>query len=107
MLATKDTFTWVHKYIFPGGLIPSVEAIERACGATDLRLAEDFAFGQHYAATLRLWEERFLEVWPRIEGIGFDEAFRRMWQFYLAYSRAGFASGYLDVRQLVLRKEGR
>jgi cyclopropane-fatty-acyl-phospholipid synthase len=104
MLATRDTFTWVHKYIFPGGLIPSVEAIERACAATGLRLREDFRFGRHYAETLRLWEERFLEAWPRIETLGFDETFRRMWQFYLAYSRAGFASGYLDVRHLVLHK---
>jgi predicted NAD/FAD-binding protein/cyclopropane fatty-acyl-phospholipid synthase-like methyltransferase/DUF1365 family protein len=104
MLATRDTFTWVHKYIFPGGLIPSVEAIERACAATALRLREDFRFGRHYAETLRLWEERFLDAWPRIEPLGFDETFRRMWQFYLAYSRAGFASGYLDVRHLVLHK---
>ena len=104
MLATRDTFTWVHKYIFPGGLIPSVEAVDRACETTNLRLFEDFPFGLHYAETLRLWEERFLEAWPRIEGLGFDEAFRRMWHFYLAYSRAGFASGYLDVRHLVLDK---
>ncbi|GAB3587377.1 DUF1365 family protein [Calidifontibacter terrae] len=102
--ATRSTYTWVQKYIFPGGQIPSVEAIERSVADTDLTLAEDFAMGAHYAQTLRLWEERFVAAGDQVAGLGFDETFRRMWRFYLAYSRAGFASGYLDVQQLVFRK---
>lgn len=106
MKATASTYTWVHKYIFPGGQIPSVEAIEDAAADTGLGLAEDFAMGPHYAQTLRLWEERFLAAKDEVAALGFDETFRRMWRFYLAYSRAGFASGYLDVRQLLFTKEG-
>ncbi len=104
MRATASTYTWVHKYIFPGGQIPSVEAIERSLTGTDLALVEDFRMGDHYAQTLRLWEERFLAADDAVAALGFDETFRRMWRFYLAYSRAGFASGYLDVRQLLLHK---
>lgn len=103
MHATRDTYTWVHKYIFPGGLIPSLEEIERRSAASGLALVDDLRIGAHYAQTLRLWEERFLNHWPQIQQLGFDDTFRRMWQFYLAYSRAGFASGYLDVQQLVLQ----
>lgn len=58
--------------------------------------------GDHYAATLRLWEERFLEMSREVGELGFDAVFHRMWLFYLCYSRAGFQSGYLDVQQIVL-----
>ena len=105
MLASRDTFTWIHKYIFPGGLIPSVTAIEQNVFAhTSMRVTDRFAFGQHYAETLRLWRERFESRADEVEALGFDETFRRMWSLYLAYSEAGFSSGYLDVHQLVLEK---
>ena len=60
----------------------------------------------HYARTLHLWRERFNEQWPRIRQLGFDETFRRMWEFYLAYCEAGFRAGYLDVHQLGLARRG-
>jgi cyclopropane-fatty-acyl-phospholipid synthase len=105
MVASRDTFTWIHKYIFPGGLIPSVTAIEQNVFAhTSLRVTDTFAFGRHYAETLRLWRERFEGRADEVEALGFDETFRRMWSLYLAYSEAGFASGYLDVHQFVLEK---
>jgi cyclopropane-fatty-acyl-phospholipid synthase len=104
VLATRDTFTWVHKYIFPGGQIPSIEAIESAGRAAGLGIEEDFRFGAHYDHTLRLWQEQFTAHVDQVRALGFDDTFVRMWEFYLAYSRAGFASGYLDVRQLVLVK---
>ena len=105
MEASRETFTWIHKYIFPGGLIPSVTAIEQAVfQSTSLRVTDRFAFGQHYAETLRLWRERFEARTEEVEALGFDETFRRMWSLYLAYSEAGFSSGYLDVHQLVLQK---
>ncbi|WP_374118524.1 class I SAM-dependent methyltransferase [Streptomyces sp. 8L] len=107
MLATKDTYTWVHKYIFPGGVIPSVEAIETISrDLTDLRPVRMDGYGAHYAETLRLWRERFAERTPEVDALGFDRTFRRMWTFYLAYSEAGFRSGYLDVRQIVLARTG-
>ncbi|MFF4631171.1 class I SAM-dependent methyltransferase [Streptomyces griseorubiginosus] len=106
MLASRDTFTWIHKYVFPGGLIPSTEAIEHtARDHTALRLARRDAFGAHYAETLRLWRERFSERADEVAALGFDETFRRLWTFYLAYSEAGFRSGYLDVQQYLFTKE--
>ncbi|WP_219816704.1 class I SAM-dependent methyltransferase [Arthrobacter sp. ZGTC131] len=103
MLATRNAYTWVHKYIFPGGFLPSVRAIEGVTEQhTTLRVRERRGMGDHYAATLRLWEERFLVRSREVGELGFDEVFQRMWLFYLCYSRAGFQSGYLDVQQIVL-----
>jgi cyclopropane-fatty-acyl-phospholipid synthase len=100
MLATEDSYTWIHKYIFPGGLIPSIPELEHAAGTAGLRLAARRDFGLDYARTLRTWRHRFEENWPRIAALGFDEVFHRTWRFYLAYCEAGFASGYLGVSQL-------
>ncbi|MEE1745031.1 MULTISPECIES: class I SAM-dependent methyltransferase [unclassified Streptomyces] len=106
MLATRDTHTWIQKYIFPGGLIPSTQAIEETAHEhTSLTAARRDGFGAHYAETLRLWRERFTERTDDIAALGFDETFRRLWTFYLAYSEAGFRSGYLDVQQYLLTKE--
>jgi cyclopropane-fatty-acyl-phospholipid synthase len=102
MLATRTTYTWMQKYIFPGGLLPSVEALEEAMSPTSLRLAGQTALGPDYARTLRLWRDRFEAA--DIESLGFDAVFQRMWRFYLAYSEAGFRSGYLNVRQLLLER---
>lgn len=105
MQATKYTYTWINKYIFPGGFLPSTEAIiDVSREQTTLRVSERLSFGQHYAETLRLWDERFLSSLDRVHSLGFDEVFDRMWHFYLEYSRAGFRSGYLDVQQLVLER---
>jgi cyclopropane-fatty-acyl-phospholipid synthase len=100
MLATRHSYTWIHKYIFPGGLCPSVTSIETCVGRyTGLRIDRRRPLGVHYAQTLRQWRQRFLAAWPQIAGLGFDETFRRMWEFYLAYSEAGFRGGYLNVWQ--------
>ncbi|WP_406056391.1 class I SAM-dependent methyltransferase [Kribbella sp. NBC_00889] len=107
MLATRNSFSWIQKYIFPGGLIPSRRAIEESLASTGLRIVADDRFGPHYAETLRRWRRRFDEQWPRIRTLGFDENFRRMWELYLAYSEAGFASGCLDVGQLQLARSAR
>ncbi|WP_244208240.1 SAM-dependent methyltransferase [Arthrobacter oryzae] len=103
LMATRTSYTWVHKYIFPGGVIPSVRAIEDITGKqTGLRVRERLAMGEHYAQTLRLWEERFMARADEVGAMGFDAVFQRMWLFYLCYSRAGFETGYLDVQQIVL-----
>jgi cyclopropane-fatty-acyl-phospholipid synthase len=105
MLATRNTYSWIHKYIFPGGLLPSVTAIEHVLGRhTSLRLSQAHHIGPHYAHTLRLWRERFLDNWTAVEALGFDETFRRMWEYYLAYCEAGFASGYLDDAILTMER---
>ena len=104
-LATRRSFSWIQKYIFPGGIIPSLQAVDDALAAhTTLRVTRQRELRPHYARTLRLWRERFLHQWPRIHAQGFDETFRRMWEFYLAYSEAGFRSGYLGVSQLQMTR---
>jgi cyclopropane-fatty-acyl-phospholipid synthase len=106
MLATRYTYTWINKYIFPGGFLPSTEAlIDVAHRHTSLRVVDRLSFGAHYAETLRLWDLRFLARLDHVGRLGFDEVFARMWHFYLEYSRAGFRSGYLDVQQLLLERE--
>jgi cyclopropane-fatty-acyl-phospholipid synthase len=105
-LATRNSFGWIQKYIFPGGLIPSLTVIrEVSTRHTSLRVSNVHAFGPHYAETLRRWRRRFDEQWPAITALGFDETFRRMWEFYLAYCEAGFRTGYLDVAHLTLTRQ--
>jgi cyclopropane-fatty-acyl-phospholipid synthase len=105
VLATKDTYTWIRKYIFPGGQLASVAGIERTVAAhTSLRVSDRYSFNHHYAETLRRWRSVFEQRAAQIEALGFDETFRRMWSLYLAYSEAGFRTGYLDVQQMTLTK---
>jgi len=104
MMAARYTHTWVLKYIFPGGLIPSVTAIERGAALAGLRVAGRRDFGAHYGQTLRVWREGFCAAQPEIGRLGFDETFRRMWLLYLCYAEAGFRSRYLDVAQFLLVK---
>ena len=104
-LATRRSFSWIQKHIFPGGIIPSLRAVDDALTAhTTLRVTRQRELRPHYARTLRRWRERFLGQWPHIQAQGFDEDFRRTWEFYLAYSEAGFRSGYLGVSQLQLTR---
>ncbi|WP_232665562.1 SAM-dependent methyltransferase [Pseudonocardia sp. TRM90224] len=103
MLAARHDYSWIHKYVFPGGLIPSVTAIEENVAAhTGLRIVERRSLGPDYAHTLAHWRRTFLDRWDDVAVLGFDETFRRMWEFYLAYSEAGFRVGYLDAFQLSL-----
>ncbi|GAB2822413.1 SAM-dependent methyltransferase [Lentzea nigeriaca] len=103
MIASKASYTWVHKYIFPGGLIPSVRSIEESVrDHTRLRIVETRSFGHDYAETLKRWRHAFLTRWDEVKQLGFDDTFRRMWEFYLAYSEAGFRVGYLGVQQFAM-----
>lgn len=108
MLASRNTRTWIQKYIFPGGLLPSTRAIfditERHNG---LHTIDMTSLRPHYAETLRLWREQFIRQRDTLPHLGFDEVFERMWTFYLAYSEAGFRSGYLDAYQWTFAREGR
>jgi cyclopropane-fatty-acyl-phospholipid synthase len=107
LLATKHSYGWIQKHIFPGGLIPSLQAINETTEAgTSLTMTGVDAFGADYAETLRRWRQTFLARWPEVQALGFDETFRRKWEFYLAYCEAGFATGYLDVAQVRLERGG-
>ena len=101
LLETRNGYTWVHKYVFPGGILPSLTAIDEVLAAgTSLRVQESRRLGLSYVPTLEQWRHRFNANLPKIAELGFDDTFVRMWNFYLAYSQAGFAAEYLDDYQL-------
>lgn len=95
--AYRDSADFIQTYIFPGGLLPSPERLRRQIGKADLRLEQEQTFAPDYVDTLREWRHRFIEQWPRIHALGFDERFRRMWLYYLAYCESGFRHGRIDV----------
>lgn len=88
---------FVQRYIFPGGMLPTVTAIKEEVHRAGLDLQAAESFGASYALTLAAWRERFERSWPVIELLGFDQVFKRMWEYYLAYCEAGFRAGALDV----------
>jgi cyclopropane-fatty-acyl-phospholipid synthase len=107
LLATKGSYTWIHKYVFPGGILPSLHAINEVLSAhTTLRIMSCAALGRDYARTLHSWLTKFRANANRVAALGFDEQFRRMWEFYLAYCQAGFEAGYINVHQLALERIG-
>ncbi len=95
---------FVQKYIFPGGMLGAPEAVQREITAAGLQLAGTLRFGKDYSRTLRAWYERFNCRWDEIAQLGFDERFRRMWNFYLTSCAACFAAETTDVCQLTLRR---
>ncbi len=107
LMASRRSWTWIHKYIFPGGLLLSERVIDEVCANhTSLRVVDRLHMSASYAETLRQWRERFTVRADEVEALGFDATFRRMWTFYLAYCEAGFRAGYLDVAQLTLSRDG-
>ncbi|KUO62821.1 MAG: hypothetical protein APF80_03795 [Alphaproteobacteria bacterium BRH_c36] len=88
---------FIQRYIFPGGMLPSVGIMRRQAQAHGLTVEVVRQFGGSYAETLRAWRRNFLEAWPQIEAMGFDERFRRLWIYYLTYCEVGFDSGLIDV----------
>ena len=95
---------FIQRYIFPGGMLPSEAALKSQLREAGLRHDGVQYFGHDYARTLRLWSQRFNEAWPDILPMGFDEPFRRMWNFYLSYCEAGFISGRINVGQFQLSR---
>ncbi len=95
---------WIQQYIFPGGVLPSLAAIERAIGRTELLITDVVDIGEHYAPTLRAWRTRFLEQLEEVRSQGFDERFVRMWEYYLAISEAGFSVGMTQDLQIAFQK---
>ncbi len=105
MLRTAHSHSWILKYIFPGGILPSLRAVDEVLAEhTSLRVTDDLSFGQHYAETLKRWRARFDANWDDIAPHGFDERFRTMWEFYLGYCEAGFRVDYIGVHQLQMKR---
>ncbi|MGI8399235.1 class I SAM-dependent methyltransferase [Agrobacterium deltaense] len=88
---------FIQKYVFPGGFLPSNTALEKAVDKTGLKLTDKELFGQSYALTLAEWRQRFHARWQAISLLGFDDRFRRLWDYYLCYCEAGFAEGSINV----------
>ena len=95
---------FIQQYIFPGGLLPSPEAFRREARKAGLEVVNELAFGADYAETLRRWRAAFLARDPQVRRLGFDTRFMRIWEFYLAYCEAAFATGNTDVVQFTLRR---
>lgn len=95
---------FIQQYIFPGGLLPSCEAFRAEARKAGLGIVNEFAFGADYAETLRRWRVQFLARDRQVRQLGFDNRFMRIWEFYLAYCEAAFATGNTDVVQFTLQR---
>ncbi|MDI1302927.1 MAG: cyclopropane-fatty-acyl-phospholipid synthase [bacterium] len=93
---------FIQQYIFPGGMLPSPEILDRETGKAGLALEDIHFFGLDYARTLRAWRENFEAHLEEVRAQGFDDAFTRLWRFYLCYCEAGFLTKRTDVCQLLL-----
>jgi cyclopropane-fatty-acyl-phospholipid synthase len=104
--AYRREINFIQRYVFPGGMLPSPAILKRLGENFGVPLVSECIFGEDYAKTLAVWRERFRAAWPTLLPLGFDEHFRRLWEYYFAYCEAGFLSGNIDVRQMVFAKTG-
>jgi cyclopropane-fatty-acyl-phospholipid synthase len=96
---------WIREYIFPGSLLPSLAALTDAMTRSSQLIVHGLEdIGIHYARTLREWRERFFENIQAVRALGYDDRFERIWEFYLAYCEAAFATRSLRDLQLVLTR---
>ena len=103
----KNTEDFIKAFIFPGGCLPSLESIARSTGrVTDFVVTDLDAFGAHYAETLRRWRANVDAHVDDLPALGLDDAFQRMWRFYLCYCEAAFDEREIDVVQCVLTRPG-
>jgi cyclopropane-fatty-acyl-phospholipid synthase len=89
---------FIQQYIFPGGLLPSIPTFKAAATAAGLEVVEELDFGLDYAETLRRWRAAFFSAEDPVRQLGFDTRFVRIWDFYLAYCEAAFATGNTERR---------
>jgi len=95
---------FIQRYVFPGGMLPSPQVLKALGERFGVPVIRERIFGQDYAKTLAIWRSNFRAAWPHLMPSGFDDRFRRLWEYYLAYCEAGFLSGNIDVRQVVFAK---
>ena len=100
----KKSVDFIQKYIFPGGMLPSPTVLRQEVTKAGLRVQHSIEFGKSYSQTLRRWFDVFNDQWDTINDMGFDDRFRRMWNFYLTSCAATFESGNCDVTQITLQK---
>ncbi|MDG1470722.1 MAG: cyclopropane-fatty-acyl-phospholipid synthase [Ascidiaceihabitans sp.] len=97
---------FIQKYIFPGGMLPSPKALREQVVKSGMAVEKSIEFGQSYNISLRRWHETFNEKWDQIAEMGFDDRFRRMWNFYLTSCAATFESANCDVTQITIKRPG-
>ncbi len=95
----KNSEDFIQKYIFPGGFLPSIDLIKKLSKRNNLSLDEVNSYSQDYVKTLSTWKDNFNKAWDNISPLGFDEYFKRMWEFYLSYCEAGFKAKNIDLIQ--------
>jgi cyclopropane-fatty-acyl-phospholipid synthase len=100
----RRTVDFIQKYVFPGGMLPSMTALKKEVQNSSLKWETHFGFALDYARTLSEWQTRFLAAWDDIREMGFDERFKRLWTYYLSYCEAGFRAGSIDVIQMKISK---
>ena len=101
----KHSVDFIKRYIFPGGCLPSVHAILEACNRqTDFQLVHLEDITPHYAETLSRWREKLRKNWEEIRGLGYEDRFLRLWEYYLCTCQAAFAERYVSDVQLVLAR---
>ncbi len=100
----KRGVDFIQKYIFPGGMLPAPKVLRAQVEKAGLDVVKSVEFGKSYDLTLRRWHETFNEKWDQITTMGFDDRFRRMWNFYLTSCAATFASGNCDVTQITIQR---
>lgn len=94
---------FIQRYVFPGGMLPTPALLKSLGADHGLSHLRERVFAQDYARTLAEWRSRFWSSWEKIVPLGFDERFKKLWEFYLHYCEAGFRAEYIDVRQVVYR----
>ena len=96
---------FIQKYVFPGGMLPTKSSLKHLATNNNFTFKEHLSFGVDYAKTLAIWRKNFLLNWRNIEKLGFDENFRRLWEYYLTYCEVGFKNKSIDVSQFLLEKK--
>ncbi len=102
--AYRKGVDFIQKHIFPGGMLPSVEALTDQITRAGLLRLNSIEFGDSYSLTLRRWHEIFNDKWEEVRELGFDDRFKRMWNYYLTSCAAAFQSGNCDVTQVTLER---
>ncbi len=102
----RKSVDFIQKYIFPGGMLPSPSALRHEVEKAGLRVLGSIEFGKSYSQTLRRWHEVFNRRWSDVASMGFDDRFRRMWNFYLTSCAGAFEGGNCDVTQITVTKPG-
>lgn len=103
----KRGVDFIQKYIFPGGMLPAPTILRKQITDAGLEVTQSVEFGQSYSDTLRRWHETFNEKWDQVAELGFDDRFRRMWNFYLASCAGAFRGGICDVTQITVTRPHR